>query len=215
MATITQYWWIIFITCFTVMLLATLWMTNLAKHFFVEKDGKRSFNIFDLEFPATEMQLDKLMYYSTPDARKQLRKHLLVDFIFMPAAYIAIALLCYKAAIKMEFVGKYTFLALAVLQILPWLFDILENGYLLNKLSSAKKPGSKDSSASFKTFQFLVKAKFAIALTASVCAVFGLFYFWIMGAFQKESLIYLAVLVIEIAVFLWLNARKDKQVALA
>ena len=211
METITQNWWLIFMVCFTIVLLTTLLLSKIATGFFVEKDGRRSFSVFDLEFPASENQLNKLLFFSTSDTRKQLRKHLWIDFIFMPAAYIGIALLCYKASMKMEFVGKYVFLVLAALQALPWLFDIIENIYLFNKLSKAKEmQNNVADSRSFNTFQLLVKAKFAIAFTGLVCAVFGLFYFWLMGAFSKGSLIYLAVLFAEILLFLWLSSKKAK-----
>lgn len=212
MGQILQYWWIIFIACFTVLLVATLWMNRLAKHFILDKDGARSFSIFDLEFPATENQLHKLLYLSTPNARRKLKMHLWVDFLFMPAAYIGIALLCYKTAMKMEFVGRYVFLCLASAQALSWLFDIIENSYLLNKLASLNKPVDKEAdSTGFKIFENLVRAKFAIALTGAVCAVFGLFYFWLMGAFQKNSLPYIAIIVAEIILFLWISRSKGKK----
>jgi hypothetical protein len=210
MTTITQNWWIIFLGCFTIMIITSLWMAAIARHFYTAKEGLRSFSIFDLEFAATEAMLDKIVFYSTDDARKQLRRHLWVDFLFMPAVYIGIALLCYKTALKMEWIGRYLFFVLAALQALPWLFDILENNYLFQKLRKKSNEFSTQDSPGFKAYQFFVKAKFTIALTGTICSVFGLLYFWLMGSFATSSLLYLLLAMGEVVVFLWIGNKIKK-----
>ncbi|HUC82918.1 MAG TPA: hypothetical protein VMR70_18565 [Flavisolibacter sp.] len=208
MTTITQNWWLLFIVCFTVMLGLTLWLAAIARNFYTNKDGLRSFSIFDLEFAATESMLDKIFAFSTEDSRKQLRRHLLVDFLFMPFVYGGIALLCYKTALKMEYYGYYLFMGLAALQLLPFVFDVLENSYLMGKLTLQKGEIARADSSAFKQYQFFVKAKFTIALTGTICSVFGLFYFWLVGTYAADSLIYLAIIVAEIMAFLAISRRK-------
>ena len=212
---ITQNWWLLFIGCFTGMLLITVWMAAIARRFYTNKDGLRSFSIFDLEFAATEAMLDKIFAFSTDDTRKQLRKHLLVDFLFMPFVYLVIALLCYKTALKMEFYGYYFFLGLAALQVFALLFDVLENFYLLGKIGLQKGEIAKEDSPAFNRYQFFVKAKFAIALTGAICSVFGLFYFWLIGVYAKESLLYIAILAAEIILFLLFSRQKKAAPAVA
>ena len=113
---------------------------------------------------------------------------------------------------KMEFVGRYLFLFLAAIQILPWLFDVLENSYLLRKASSNREAEKKEyNSGSFRMFQLLVRAKFVIALTGGVAAVSGLFYFWLTGAFHKESLLYIGVIFGELVIFLWVEWERENK----
>lgn len=208
MTTITQNWWLLFTGCFTLLLLTTFWMAAIARKFYTNKDGLRSFSIFDLEFAATETMLDKIFAFSTNDTRKHLRKHLLLDFLYMPFVYITIALLCYKTAMKMELYGYYLFLGLAALQALPWIFDVFENLYLLSKLGKQKGEIAANDSPGFDRYQFFVKAKFTVALTGAICSVFGLFYFWLVGAFAQSSLLFLFIIVAEIVIFLIASKRK-------
>jgi hypothetical protein len=200
MTTIAQNWWTLFLVSFTLLLLVTIWMASIARRFYLNKDGLRSFSIFDLEFAATENMLDKIFALSTAPSRRQLQKHLWVDFLFMPLAYFTVALLCFKTATKMESFGYYLFLGLAVSQVLPWIFDVLENMYLFGKLNKSG-PVSDVDSPGFKRFQFFVKAKFAIVLTGAICAVFGLLYFWLVGDYSFPSLLYLGVFVLELVLF--------------
>jgi hypothetical protein len=200
--------WVYFILCLTVFFITTIWMAQIAKHFYTHSLTRVSFSIFDLEFPISEEVLVKLIDRTDSITKKYLRQHLCVDFLFMGATYTGIGLLCYITALKMEYAGRYVFMILAFLQILPWLFDIAENLYLLNKVAH---PVVASSDRVFKIFQFIVKAKFVIALLGAVCSIFGLLYFWITGWFQPASLIYLVIIVFEIVVFIFISKSLNKK----
>lgn len=199
---ILQNWWLLFLGFFLLFMLTAFWMRSVALHFYIPSQKLR-FSIFDLEFPVSESQLFSLLRLMGSKEKAALRRHLWIDFLFMPAAYIGIALLCVKTADKMSAFGKYVFWGLAVLQALPWLFDMLENAYLLKKLGSMDTlyAHPEKNSPLYKWFQIFVRAKFAIALIGAVCSLFGLLYFWVIGAYQKESLLYLGVLLLMVLLF--------------
>jgi hypothetical protein len=207
---IIENWWKLFLACFVVLMITSLWMNFIAKRFII---GEQHFSIFDLELPVSEMALYGLLSQLPDRSKSALRKHLWIDFIFMPALYISIGLLCYKTSLKMEHAGKWVFAVMAFLQAIPWLFDIMENIFLLGKLNGRKNVVSEKNSAGFNFFQFLVKTKFAIALTGAVCSIFGLLYFWIIGSFEKRSLLYLFILLGLIVIFSVVNKRVSKKMA--
>lgn len=202
MATILSNPWFYVVLCFTVFLLTTAWLTAIARHFYTQSFTRLPFSIFDLEFALSEAQLVKLIEQTEEGVKKKLRLHLRVDFLFMAAVYPGIALLCYITAQKMEYGGRYLFLALAALQALPLLFDIIENGYLLRKL---RRPVTSDGPVSFSVYQFLVKAKFAIALPGIVCAGSALLFFWLTGNYAYATLGYLGLMAAEVALALLLR----------
>ncbi len=214
----TSTWWIAFLACLFLFYIGRFWMMSIGRHFVTVK--KNPFNIFDLEFPSSELSLKVLIRQMDAGVKKHVVRHLWVDFIFMAGAYPAIFLLCLKASFKMVFWGKWIFLILAFLQILPWLFDILENLYLLRMVKKGSSEpagvtdgGSKANSPAYNFFQFCVKTKFLIALVGTVCSLFGLLYFWIVGDYQKENLPYLAVAFIMIVVFTLLGKVTEKKMA--
>jgi len=206
---ITENWWNLFVACVGVFMITSLCMNAVAKQFYI---GLRPFSIFDLELPVSERALYSLLSQLPKKASRALRSHLWIDFLFMPAAYLGIALLCYKTSLKMEHAGKWIFSWLAIAQLIPWLFDILENIFLLSKLGSVSQGQANESGRGFGFFQFLVKTKFAIALTGTMCSVFGLLYFWIVGRYDKSSLLYLLIILGLIVIFSVLNAKIKKPV---
>lgn len=76
----------------------------------------------------------------------------------------------------------------AILQLAAWLFDILENLYLLKKM---KDPGALK--ALHHSYKNIVMAKWIFAVSGLVCSLFGLLYFWLRGkygtTFQQAVLI--------------------------
>jgi hypothetical protein len=201
---IAENWWKLFIACFGVLTITSLCMNVVARNFFI---GVRPFSIFDLELPVSERALYSLLSQIPKKARAALRTHLWIDFLFMPAAYLGITLLCYKTSMKMEHAGKWIFTGLAIMQLIPWLFDILENIFLLLKLSTVTPGETKETGGGFGFFQFLVKTKFAISLTGFVCSIFGLLYFWIVGRYEKSSLLYLLIVLGLIVIFSVVNSK--------
>jgi hypothetical protein len=199
-------------------LLTTIIMGRQSRHFYLQGITRMPFSIFDLEFPGDPKTLPHIMrdIDNLPNGegikvRKSLRGSLLTDFVFMPATYIGIFLLCIHTANKMEYWGKIVFNVLAWMQVLPWLFDMIENLYILNKM---KRP-VPSSLAVHKAYVRIVQFKWGIACTAAVCAAFGSLYFWIVGEFDNYAINYLLILAGEIAVFMIISRIGKKKLATA
>jgi hypothetical protein len=176
------------------------------KFLFTKDVIRRKFNIMDLEFASTSQEIVNIIQgiYLLPVEKSKralsaLKNQLYIDFLFMPAVYGGIFLLCMKVADKMSSgLGENFFAVLAWLQLLPWLFDIYENIHLLGKL----KPGAKASSdQTHKSFRTIVGLKWGISLLATVCSIAALCYFWLAGRYSVNTLPFLLILCVELVVF--------------
>lgn len=194
--------WPHFILHFTLFLFTTLWMSALARRFrTVDTDlGEVPFSIFDLQFPSSETELCKLLSSATSDGKWALRMHLLVDFLFMIAVYPMIAILCLALGEKTG-MGKYFFWLIAALQMVAFLFDILENLYLLRRL---RKP---QVSGGFGRFTFFVYAKFMLAFLGVSVTLPVIFYFWMTGTTAAGTLQYIGIAILEVVVFMLISWR--------
>ena len=209
--------WSYFFVLFAGMLVCSTIMDVLAARFMTVTRVQRKFTIFDLEFTSTPAELASLIKGidklgdATWSARvkKALHLHLLTDFLFMLCVYPGIAMLCIKTASKMTGIGEVIFLVLAVAQIFAWLFDIIENVYLLNKL---RKPEISTLSV-HKMYKRVVMTKWAIAITGAICSIFGLVYFWIVGEFSPPSAIVPFVVLAIIIVWIYANSKAMKAFA--
>lgn len=197
--------WIYFCVSFGIMLITTFIMDRLSRHFYTQDVVLRRFSIMDLEWPASPRELVNLVkgMYELPvqkqhKAISSLRKHLYTDFIFMPAAYGSIFLLCMNISWKMTFIGPYIFAALAWLQVIAFLLDVIENVYLLNKI---RPDIVEEPLTTHKNFEKLEYVKWGIALVAPICALSALLYFWLVGRYAVGSLKYAGIVVIEIVLF--------------
>ena len=102
-----------------------------------------------------------------------------------------------KVSLKMTSFGHGLFAILAWLQCIAWLCDIIENIYLLNKIRpepEASKP------AVHVAYLVLEICKWGIALTAAVCSIAAMFYFWLVGRYSDHSIHYLLIIAAEIIV---------------
>ena len=163
----------------------------------------RRFSIMDLEFPASPRELTNIIngIYQLPSNRSEktlrfVKAHLYTDFLFMPFAYGSIFIACIKVSEKMYSFGHIVFVALAWLQILAWLLDVVENIYLLNKLKPTAIPSQESVHKAYQTLQVV---KWGIALTGAICSLSALLYYWLIGNYATNSLTYLVILVIEVA----------------
>lgn len=169
----------------------------------------RQFSIMDLELPSCQKEMVNLIkgIYTMPAANRQqtlraLRGQLWVDFLFMPAAYGSIFLVCMKVASKMNPAGTLLFNILAWVQLLCWLCDIIENIYLLQKIN----PNVSESTKTVhRAYQFMEIIKWGFSLLAIVCGLSALLFFWVTGNFAVSSLHYLLVIIGEIVVFVALQ----------
>lgn len=136
-------------------------------------------SIFGLElfYPAAKIE----NIFSGIDERVKtiLGYHLSFDFIFMAGCFPGIACLCMMAAEK---VGnrniKRLLFCLAFLQLVAWVFDIIENYYLLKWLNH---PVIGDE---FVFYHSVVYTKWSIALVAALISC-GILIF---SVFNKKNL---------------------------
>ncbi|MBC7890190.1 MAG: hypothetical protein H7Z13_20130 [Ferruginibacter sp.] len=199
--------WAVFCVAFGLMLLLTIIMGRQSVHFYTKDVVVKKFSIMDLELPSSPAELVNLIrgLYKLPEpesikAVKALKSQLYIDFLFMPCAYGAIFILCRLVSAKMQLsFGINIFIILAWLQLLPWLFDIIENIYLLRKIN----PNPVLSKPSVhKAYLIMEVFKWGIALTATICAIAANCYFWLAGNYAVSSLYYPLIIIAEIILFL-------------
>jgi len=202
--------------CFSmaVVLLTSFIMLRQSREFYILDVVVRKFSMLDLQFPASPKEIPHLIkcIYALPSPQQErtlaaLRGQLRTDFIFMPAAYGSIFLICIQVAGKMNPAGEIFFECLAWLQLIAWLFDAMENSYLLHKIHPGALPSSMEV---HRAYQQMVFAKWILALTGAVCALSALLFFWVSGKYETRSLCYLLILVGEVVMFVGLQliARK-------
>lgn len=199
--------WLLFTILFGLLLIVALIMVRQSMHFYTKDVIVRKFSIMELRVAATPKELVNLVkgLYALPPAQSQtsiaaLKGQLKIGFLFMPLAYGCIFLLCWRVAHKMDIkIGYNIFVVFAFLQFIPLVCNIIENRYLLSKISSDVK---ETSSQKHKHYLWMEVAKWAISLTAAVCSVSAACYFWLTGKYSPDSFRYLSIFVIEMVLFL-------------
>lgn len=191
------------------LLITVFIMMRQARQFYTMDVVMRRFSILDLEFPGSPNEIPAIIkgVYALPVVQQAktlaaLRGQLWVDFLFMPAAYGSIFLVCIKVAEKMNPAGTSLFTWLAWLQLLPWLCDVVENIYLLRKTAPNVPASTK---MVHKVYQWLEITKWGISSIGMVCGLSALLFFWVTGDFDPASLHYLLILVAEAGVFVGLQ----------
>lgn len=203
---------LIFIICFSVMLVSSAMMNALEKKFITHDVTDRSFSIIDLQFPVDNKELLILIrgLYRLPAevsdmSIRALKAQLWVDFIFIPALYGSVFLLCMTAAHHLTGGWMTFFLVLAWLQVLALLCDLAENIFLFVTI----RPDLKDNEiAGFSFYQIVVYTKWMIVLTGSVCVLSAFFYFLLQGQYNGRWYLYLTLVVAEIILFIKLRSKK-------
>jgi hypothetical protein len=218
MAFYLNFGWMSFCIVFGVMLLLNYFMSFQSKNFYNEQVVIRKFSMLDLEFPASSTELViyiKGIFKLPGDLPKKtlnaLKGQLYFDFIFMLALYGSIFILCMKVSMKLTFFGHGLFAFFAWLLFIPLLCNIVENIYLLNKIRPAPVVSTP---AIHKGYQILQMSKWIIALTAAVCSLAAVFYFWLIGRYSYSSLYYLLIIAGEIIIFFILKkstAKSEKE----
>ncbi|MEO6831822.1 MAG: hypothetical protein ABI169_06450 [Chitinophagaceae bacterium] len=200
--------WILLISCFVLFIVMLKIMAGQSKHFKFQRGvAITSFSIMDLEFPGNEASIcniingiHKLPEPANRDSLAALNGNLRADFLFMAAVYPFIALLCYHTAELMQHFGRWVFLILAVLQIVAWVFDILENKYLLHKIKHPYPAQPKR----FQQYKKMVLTKWAFATTGLVTALSAHVYFWVTGLYGKFFYAFaIALLLFFAAIIIW------------
>ena len=198
--------WLWFCLLLGFALLITIFMSIQGKRFYTDDGVIRQFSIMDLEFAATPKEIVNIIsgMYKLPGERSKkavnaVRMQLIADFVFMPAIYGAIFLLCMQVSCKMLHFGRGIFAVLAWLQLLPWLCDIIENIYLLGKINPSPVESSEKVHTAYLRLEII---KWGLSLTAAVCAIAAIFFFWLSGYYSINSLHYLAISLLEVILFL-------------
>lgn len=212
--------WIYFCIVFGAMLLISFIMSLQSVNFYTMHVVVRKFSMIDLEFPASALELVtfiKGIFLLPVELSKKtlraLRGQLYLDFLFMPSLYGSIFLLCMKVSLKMSSFGHRLFAVLAWLQCIAWLCDIIENIYLLSKIQRQPKVSKP---AVHLAYMALETGKWGIALTATVCSIAAMFYFWLVGLYSLHSIYYLLIIAAEIIVIfiakkITAKSEKEKQ----
>jgi len=198
--------WELFCIAFAIVLLTSFVMGLLAKNFYTFKNTRHKFSIMELQFPASNTEIATLIngIYLLPQneadkAVRALKAQLWVDFLFMPAAYGAIFLLCMQFSWKMPTYGTNFFCVVAWLQVIPWCCDITENIFLLSQVKNNSRPLKKSF---FIFYKWMVITKWGVALFGLVCALSAALYFWLSGHYTPSSLYYLAIILAETVLIL-------------
>ncbi len=212
--------WPLFSIAFGAMLFLTLVMAVQSVHFYTNDVILRRFNIMELQIPSTPLELVNIIkgLYKLPEdkltkAVKSLKGQLYVDFIFMPFFYGSILLLCIQVSQKMTLTfGVNIFMILALLQLLAWLCDIIENVYLLGKI---KRDVVVSTKKVHKAYLAMECVKWGIILISIICAVSAIFYFWLTGHYTQASLKYLVIIIAEIVAFLIISKVVIKRIVVS
>ncbi|HMH23021.1 MAG TPA: hypothetical protein VK563_14655 [Puia sp.] len=177
------------------------------RHFYTKDVVVRKFRIMGLELAATAREIVNLIkgLYLLPDPAQSkkavlaLKRHLYIDFLFMPCAYLSIFLVCMHVSGKMiTGFGQEFFVVMAWAQALPWLCDIIGNVYLLRKI----RPDPVQSTDGVHSAYLHMEAlKWGLTLIAAVSALSTECYFWLSNNYSPESLRYLLIIIGEILVF--------------
>ena len=198
--------WIWFCIGFGAMALIAFIMHLQGKNFYTLHVFVRKFSILDLEFPASPLELATYIkgIFLLPNelsskSLRALKGQLYLHLLFIPFMYGSIFLLCMQVSQKMNFLGNYIFALLAWMQIIPLIFDYIENFYLLQKI----RP-DVEVSTSFvhKAYQLLGKLKWAISLFAVVFCISALTYFWLTGNYSAHSIRFSIVIIAELILIL-------------
>lgn len=129
-------------------------------------DGEK-ISIFGLELFYSQEKIVEIFSGINDKVKTLLGYHLSFDFIFMAGVYPGIVCLCMIAAGKLKIKWlAWLLIILAIFQIVAWVFDILENYYLLKWL---KNPVIGDE---FGVYHIIVYSKWLIALTGALLSLF-------------------------------------------
>ena len=156
-------WRSLFLFCLGIVIATSFIMEWLANDFWI---GDEKFSILGLELFYSKREILTILTQIKQPARIALNYQLIFDFAFMAGIYPGIASLCMMVREKINWKGIQNVLfALAMLQPIAWVFDIVENGYLLNWM---EKP---EIGEEFSIYHNIVAAKWLIALIGVLISI--------------------------------------------
>jgi hypothetical protein len=169
-------WKSLFLFCLGIVIATSFIMEWLANDFWI---GEEKFSILGLELFYSKREMLTILKQIKQPTRMALNYQLIFDFAFMAGIYPSIASLCMMVREKISRKNIQNILfALAMLQPVAWVFDIVENSYLLNWI---EKP---EIGEEFSIYHNIVAGKWLIALIG----VFSAGIFWLLkNVINKKS----------------------------
>lgn len=159
------------IICVIVFYLTSCKMIRSSQNFL--KANGQKFSIIDLELPKSRVFLQQLISDFAKGTKASVVKNLNEDYIFMVAAYIGIALMCFKARDFSNGNWPIILTWIGALQILPWIFDIYENIQIRKWVDGEKITNN------LALFKLMVMTKFLIAFIGALLSLVIFFtYGW-------------------------------------
>jgi hypothetical protein len=156
-------WSKLFLFCIGMAIATTFIMEWLATDFWI---GDQKFSIIGLELCYSKDKIITILSGIKPPAKMALYYQLVFDFAFMAGVYPAIASFCMMTREKIGRNGLRNLLfGLAMIQPVAWVFDIIENSYLLNWV---EKPVIGDE---FMMYHNIVAAKWIIVIAGALTAI--------------------------------------------
>ncbi len=159
-------WRNLFLFCLGIAISTAFIMEWLAGDFWLDDE---KFSIIGLELFYSKKEVLSVLTQIKQPAKIALNYQLIFDFVCMAGFYPCIASLC--MLVREKITGKILsniLFALAVLQPIAWIFDIVENSYLLKWLSDP------DIGDEFTVYHNIVALKWLIALAGILLACFSL-----------------------------------------
>lgn len=156
-------WRNLFLFCLGVSIATYFIMEWLASDFWWHDER---FSILGLELFYSKKEVITILTEIKQPAKIALNYQLIFDFAFMAGVYPGIASLCMMAREKIIKKSLRNILfALAMLQPIAWVFDIVENGYLLKWIDN---PEIGDE---FSIYHNMVALKWLIALAGALLSI--------------------------------------------
>lgn len=158
-----KHWKTLFLVCLGIFVGSAFCMKWMESDFL--HNGKL-FTIIGLEITYPKEKIIEIFTGITPDVKSVLGYHLAFDFAFMAGVYPGIAALCMMAREKRRNnLVRKILLAAALLQLIAFGCDIIENTYLLNWL---KTPVIGNE---FTFFHWVVAIKWLLAISGALIAI--------------------------------------------
>jgi len=135
----------------------------------MEKDllqNNQLFTVIGLEMTYSQEKVYTILSGLDNSVRTILNYHLYFDFVFMAGVFPGIAALCMMARFKTGSANyKKVLLITAVLQLVAWMCDIVENNFLLSWVSNPDKIGI------FPLFHVIVWVKWILAILGAFFSI--------------------------------------------
>lgn len=130
------------------------------------RQGGQLFTMIGLEITYDKDKIISILSGLDDKVRTILRYQLYFDFAFMAGVYPGIAALCMMAREKAANRNlRKILMALAALQTIAWLFDIIENCYLLHWIKSP------DQVTDMVSYHLIVYTKWGLAITGALSGI--------------------------------------------